>query len=74
MNAIREDSFEINDLFSACESPSYIEARERETKRDWTGSDSILIHLVESSKEWAAGYSKDFGLVEQYLLNENLQL
>ena len=48
-------------ILSVCESPTYIEARETQTKRDWTGSNSTLIHQVKSSNEWAAGFSKDFG-------------
>ena len=47
--------------FSVCEEPIYIEAREKSTKIDWMGSDSIIIHEVKSKKEWASGFSKDFG-------------
>ena len=47
--------------FSACENPIYIEAREIMTKKDWTGSDSILIHQVKDTTTWAYGISNHFG-------------
>ena len=50
-------------FFSYCDKPIYIEAREVETKKDWTGSESILLHQVENTTRWAHGVSKDFGLV-----------
>ena len=53
-------------FFSVCESPTYIEARERETNKTWMGLDSTLIYLVKSNEEtpsWAMGFSKDFGYV-----------
>ena len=53
-------------LFSVCESPTYIEARERYTYKTWMGLDSTLIYLVKSNEEnpsWAMGFSKDFGYV-----------
>ena len=49
-------------FFSYCDKPIYIEAREVETKKDWTGSESILIHQVPNTTRWAYGVSKDFGL------------
>ena len=49
--------------FSNCDKPIYIEAREIETKKDWTGSESILLHQVQNTTRWAHGVSKDFGLV-----------
>ena len=49
--------------FSVCEYPTYVEAREKTTKKDWTGSNSILVHQLKNSTEWAIGFSKDFGLV-----------
>ena len=50
-------------LFSVCEHPTYIEAREKLTLRDWTGSDSVLVHKMKLTGEWATGFSKDFGSV-----------
>ena len=47
--------------FSVCEEPIYIEAREEKTKKDWLGSDSIILHKVKSNGVWASGFSKDFG-------------
>ena len=51
--------------FSVCENPIYVEAREVITKIDWIGSDSLQIHQVKSSREWAYGFSKDFGYVRR---------
>ena len=48
-------------MFSICSNPIYVEAREKISKKDWTGSDSILIHKVKSSNKWSNGFSKDFG-------------
>ena len=57
-----ESSFLIEFYFSSvCENPIYIEAREKLTKKHWIGSDSFLIHQVKFSKDWASGYSNDFG-------------
>ena len=53
--------FRSKKLLSVCEKPIYIEVREKLSKRDWTGSESFLIHQVKSSKDWASGFSKDFG-------------
>lgn len=50
-------------LFRVCSSPVYVEARERETKIDWLGSDSRLIHRDMSTFEWAHGFSNEFGWV-----------
>ena len=50
-------------FFSYCDKPIYIEAREVETKKDWTGSESILLHQVQNTTRWAYGVSKDFGFV-----------
>ena len=50
-----------NSLFSVCKNPIYIEAREISSKKDWTGSDSILIHQVKDTEKWAFGLSKDYG-------------
>ena len=49
--------------FSVCQKPTYVEAREKITLKDWTGSESILIHQMKSKNEWATGFSKDFGSV-----------
>ena len=48
-------------FLSVCEKPIYIEAREKKSKRDWTRSNSILIHQVKNSTKWAYGFSTDFG-------------
>ena len=50
-------------FFSVCEDPIYIEAREVSTEKDWIGSDSLIIHQVKNTNEWAFGFSKDFGSV-----------
>ena len=49
------------ELFSVCEEPIYIEAREVSTEKDWIGSDSLIIHQVINTEEWAFGFSKYFG-------------
>ena len=46
-----------------CEGPIYIEAREVSTEKDWISSDSLILHQVKDTKDWAFGISKDFGLV-----------
>ena len=38
-----------------------IEAREKISKRDWLGSDSILIHQIKFTNKWSSGFSTDFG-------------
>ena len=48
-------------IFRVCERPIYIEAREKLTKKDWTGSDSILINQMKNSTQWSYGFSIDFG-------------
>ena len=48
-------------LFSVCEEPIYIEAREIKTKKDWIESDSFILHKVKSKGVWASGFAKDFG-------------
>ena len=53
--------FQTNTIFSVCEKPIYIEAREKLSKIDWTGSDSMIIHQVKKSKTWAYGVSNHFG-------------
>ena len=52
-------------FLSVCEEPIYIEAREVSTKKDWIGSNSLILHQVKSTEDWAFGLSKDFGLVSQ---------
>ena len=52
----------INSLLSVCEEPIYIEAREVSTEKDWIGSDSLILHQVKNTEDWAFGLSKDFGL------------
>ena len=53
-----------------CEGPIYIEAREVSTEKDWISSDSLILHQVENTKDWAFGISKDFGLVFYELFYE----
>ena len=53
----------LNALFSVCEEPIYIEAREVSTEKDWIGSSSLILHQVKNTKDWAFGLSRDFGLV-----------
>ena len=59
-------------FLSVCDSPSHIEARERDTKISWISSKSILVHdsasttanfpnTINSNPRWAHGISKDFG-------------
>ena len=48
-------------MLRVCSSPVYVEARETETKIDWLGSDSRLIHRDPSTFEWAHGFSNEFG-------------
>ena len=50
-------------IFSVCEDPIYIEAREVSTEKDWIGSGSLIIHQVKNTADWAFGFSKDFGWV-----------
>ena len=50
---------------SVCAEPIYIEAREILTKKDWIGSDSLIIHRVKNTDDWAFGLSKNFGSVCQ---------
>ena len=53
----------LNTFFSVCEEPIYIEAREVSTKKHWIGSDSLILHQVQNTEDWAFGLSKDFGFV-----------
>ena len=48
-------------FFSVCEEPIYIEAREVSTEKDWIGSNSLILHQVKNTEDWAFGLSKDFG-------------
>ena len=71
---VSKEFLETSDInfFSVCESPTYIEARERETNKTWMGLDSTLIYLVKSNDEnpsWAIGFSKDFGYVRHLLIS-----
>ena len=59
-----------------CNQPTHIEAREYDTKFDWTRSKTVLIHdsnskpnTLNSNPKWAFGISKDFGLVQPDKLN-----
>ena len=53
----------LNAIFSVCQEPIYIEAREVWTEKDWIGSNSLILHQVKNTEDWAFGLSKDFGLV-----------
>ena len=48
-------------FLSVCEEPIYIEAREVSTEKDWIGSNSLILHQVKNTEDWAFGLSKDFG-------------
>ena len=48
-------------FLSVCKEPIYIEAREVSTEKDWIGSNSLILHQVKNTEDWAFGLSKDFG-------------
>ena len=50
-------------FLSVCKEPIYIEAREVSTEKDWIGSNSLILHQVKNTEDWAFGLSKDFGWV-----------
>ena len=65
-------------LLRVCKQPTHIEAREYDTKFDWTRSKTVLIHdsnpnpnTFNPNPKWAFGVSKDFGLVKQHKLENS---
>ena len=51
-------------LFNACESPTYIEAREVESEYDWVGSSNKLAYPMDpnnTNTNWGMGISTAIG-------------